>query len=220
MTACLMGDPNQQGRPAGALVVLHTDGDEGAERLASDALGRLSTLLTGKKPGKEPFPKGPPGHAAADMPEGDVRRLGTVGGRSLLVFRHGHDVLIAWGDDVLSASRDAAASPDRSVAPLCTGWARGKDCPPTRRRRLAGALLASRSRPGHNFAGLADSRARPTGRLVGVDRTGRSPRLDPIFRPSQARPPIPGPACARHVSAAVIGPAQSLPPSGRVRSTL
>ena len=129
VTACLMGDPKQPGRPAGALVILHTDGDAGAERLAIDVLPRLSALLTGKKSEGAPFGQALPGQAAAER---KVRRLATVGGRSLLVFWRGRDVVIAWGDDVISPSRAAAASPDRSVAPLCTGWARAGKTPPQR----------------------------------------------------------------------------------------
>jgi hypothetical protein len=143
VSACLMGDPNQPGRPAGALVVLHTDGDAGAERLAIDVLPRLSALFTGTKPGGEPFRKARPGQVAADVPVGDVRRLATIGGQSLRVFRRDRDVVIAWGDAVLSASRDAAARPDRSVASVCTGWARAGKTPPQR----VGAIWPARCWP-------------------------------------------------------------------------
>jgi hypothetical protein len=130
VTASIMGDPNQPGHPAGALVILHADGDASSARIATDVLPRLSALLSGKKFEGESVRIAPPGQAAADGSQGDVRRLATVGGRSLLVFWRGHDVVIAWGDDVLSASRAAAARPDLSVAGLCTGWVReGKTAP-------------------------------------------------------------------------------------------
>jgi hypothetical protein len=178
VTASIIGDPNQPGHPAGALVILHADGDASSARIATDVLPRLSALLSGKKFEGESVRIAPPGQAAADVSQGDVRRLATVGGRTLpvppgsqtpatsvrrlatvggrtlpvppgsqtpatsvrrlatvggrtlLVFWLGHDVVIAWGDDVLSASRAAAASPDLSVAGLCTGWVRaGKTTP-------------------------------------------------------------------------------------------
>ena len=132
VTACLIGDPKQPGHPVGFLLVLHADDDAGARRLAIEVLPRLSALLTGNKPGGEPLRKPPPGQAAADVKEADVRWLGTVGGRSLGVVREGRDVVIAWGNDVLSASKDASAWPDRSVAPLCTGWVRAGKTPPQR----------------------------------------------------------------------------------------
>ena len=61
VTASLMGDPNQPGRPAGGLVVLHTDGAAGAKRIAIDVIPRLSALWTGKKPDGEPIRQLPPG---------------------------------------------------------------------------------------------------------------------------------------------------------------
>jgi hypothetical protein len=130
ITASIMGDPNQPGHPAGALVILHTDSDASSARIATDVLPRLSALLSGKKPERESVRAAPPGQAATDGSHGDVKRLATVGGRSLMVFWRGHDVVIAWGDDVLSASRAAAARSDLSVAALCTGWVRaGKTTP-------------------------------------------------------------------------------------------
>ena len=59
-------------------------------------------------------------------------QLGTVGGRSLLVYRRGRDVVIAWGEDALTASIEAAGRPDRSIAPLCADWLRQKKSPPQR----------------------------------------------------------------------------------------
>lgn len=130
LTACVIADPDQPGRPAGALAVLHTDADSSAVRLATDVLPRLGTLLTGKKPGGEPVREAPAVRPAGGAPGGDTFRLGTVGARSLLIFRHGRDVVIAWGDDALAASIEAAREPGRSIAPLCTDWARqGKQAP-------------------------------------------------------------------------------------------
>jgi hypothetical protein len=143
VTACLIGDSSQPGHPGGALVVLHTDGDAGAERLAIDVLPRLTALLAGKKSGTEPLRKVPPSQPAGSVPAGDAYRLGTLGGRSLLLLWRGRDVLIAWGDDALRASSEAAAMPDRSVAPLCTGWVRAGKTPPQR----VGAVWPARCWP-------------------------------------------------------------------------
>jgi hypothetical protein len=135
VTACVMCDADRQGRPGGALVVLHTDGDPGAVRLATDVLPRLGSLLTGKKPGTQP----PPG-----APAGALSPLGTVGGRPLSIMRHGRDVVIAWGEPVLDAAREAMANPDRSAAPLCTGWLRSGKRSPQR----VGAIWPARCWPG------------------------------------------------------------------------
>jgi hypothetical protein len=141
-------DLHQPGRPSGGLIVLHADADAGAERLATDVLPRLSGLLTGKKPPgekarKEQLGKGLPAQPARDARARGVIELGMVSGRPLLVFWRGRDVVIAWGDDALSASIEAAATPDRSVAPLCADWAlRGKTAP----QRL-GAVWPARCLP-------------------------------------------------------------------------
>ena len=51
-------------------------------------------------------------------------------GRELTTWRTGGDVLVAWGNGVATAARDAAANPERSAAPLCTNWSRaGKPAP-------------------------------------------------------------------------------------------
>ena len=137
VTASIMADPNDPGQPGGALVILHTDADASAERLAIDVLPRLCGLLTGKKPrgtkpGGEVVPKPGPGKPAGRAPERDASQLGTFGGRSLLVYQRGRDLVIAWGDDALSASVEAAKTPDRSIAPLCTDWVRQGKNPPQR----------------------------------------------------------------------------------------
>jgi hypothetical protein len=134
VTACLMGDPDRHGRVGGALIILHTDEDAGAVRLATDVLPRLGSLLTGKKPGAQPPQSATP---SALSP------LGTVGGRPLSIMRHGRDVIIAWGEPVLNAAREAMANPDRSAAPLCTGWLRSGKRPPQR----VGAIWPGRCWP-------------------------------------------------------------------------
>ena len=164
VTASLMADPNQPGHPAGALVVLHTDGNAAADRIANEFLPRLTALLIGKKPGGEPVRTGPPGQTTAAVPEGRVRPLGTVGGRSLLIFRYAGDVVIAWGDDALAASKDSAARPDRSAAALCTGWAR-----------------AGRKSP-QRVGGVWPARCWPSGR--GLDTTS------PAWRALAQDPPV------------------------------
>ena len=56
--------------------------------------------------------------------------LAKLVGRELTTWRSGGDVLVAWGNGVATAARDAAASPERSAAPLCTSWPRaGKPAP-------------------------------------------------------------------------------------------
>jgi hypothetical protein len=129
VTAAVMGDPGQPGRLTGALLVLHADSDASALKLASDVVPRLASLLAGKMPGSvraEASGTVP----AVGISAGDIRRLGTVGGRPLLLDRRGCDIVVAWGDDALRSSRAAAAMPERSVAPSCAAWARdGKRAP-------------------------------------------------------------------------------------------
>ncbi len=122
VTACILGDPEHPGHPAGALLVMHLDTDSAAARLSTEFVPRLAAVLTGTKSGA---PAADP-HSSPEVP----RRLATVSGRGLTLWRRGRDVLVAWGDDVLPSARAAAADPDRSVAPLCAGWPRsGKPAP-------------------------------------------------------------------------------------------
>ena len=46
--------------------------------------------------------------------------LAKLVGRELTTWRAGGDVLVAWGNGIATAARDAAANPERSVAPTCT----------------------------------------------------------------------------------------------------
>ena len=148
MTAAVMADPNKPGLPGGAVFILHTDADANAERLATDVLPRLVTLVTGKnlaarKPAGAVPPKTGSGKPAGRTPERDASQLGTAGGRSLLVIRRGRDVVIAWGEDALSASIEAVGRPERSIAPLCAGWERQGKSPPQR----LGAIWPARCWP-------------------------------------------------------------------------
>ncbi len=128
-----MADPNQPGRPGGALVVLHTDADATAGRLAIDVLPRLSALLTGKKstgtkPLGKPLPKTEIGQPADRCTESETRHSWerSAVDRYSCIWR-GRDVVIAWGDDALSASIEAAASPiDRLPHFVPTGMRQGR----------------------------------------------------------------------------------------------
>ncbi len=56
--------------------------------------------------------------------------LAKLVGRVLTAWRAGQNVIVAWGPGIAAAARDAAAHPERSVAPLCTNWPRtGKPAP-------------------------------------------------------------------------------------------
>jgi hypothetical protein len=56
--------------------------------------------------------------------------LAKLVGRDLTTWLKGREVLVTWGNGVATAARDAAARPELSVAPLCTGWiGAGKPAP-------------------------------------------------------------------------------------------
>jgi hypothetical protein len=152
LTACVLGETDRPGRPTGALVVIHVDAEASAARLASEVLPRLGARFagtetiaaTGRGPAARPdraatrTPPARPGDPApgplpppADNPAiAEPRRVATVSGRAVTVWRRGRDVLVAWGDDALAAARTAVTNPARSVAPLCAAWAHaGKPAP-------------------------------------------------------------------------------------------
>jgi hypothetical protein len=121
-TAAIMGAEQRPGVPNGALLVLHSDSQAAAARLATEVVPRLSTLLTGRK-GIEQRP-------GAASSAGAVQRLGNVGGRELTIWMHGRDVFVAWGDETGAASRNVGGKAKSSVGPLCGDWARvGKRAP-------------------------------------------------------------------------------------------
>ena len=98
-----------------------------------------NTAIPATKPASDQKPAGPTRLLIAPPPKDRLdtatgletaRPMGTVSGRDLTIWRHRQDVLIAWGDGVLTAAQGAGANPGRSIAPLCTGWAvSGKPAP-------------------------------------------------------------------------------------------
>jgi hypothetical protein len=144
VTASLIGDPSQPGRPTGLLLVLHADTVSSAERLATECLPRLGILLSGANRGEGRVADAPAAKAAA----GESRRIGKLSGRALTVWRRDRDVLVAWGDDPLIHALLENGKPDRSVAALCQGWAReGRGTP-----QRVGAVWPARCLP--SFRGL------------------------------------------------------------------
>ncbi|HKI18095.1 MAG TPA: hypothetical protein VKA15_09450 [Isosphaeraceae bacterium] len=143
VTASLMGDPNQPGRPTGLLLVLHADAVSSAERLTNEFLPRLRVLLPGGNRGEGRIPDVPDGKAAAKTAAGESRRIGRLGGRALMVWRRDRNVLVAWGDDPLINSLLVNGKPEQSVAVLCKGWAReGRGAP-----QRVGAVWPARCSP-------------------------------------------------------------------------
>jgi hypothetical protein len=115
-TAAVMGGAARPGIPTGALLVLHTDSEAAAGRLAAEVLPRLGAALTGTKRVEQQ-----PGAVAR---AGDVTALGKWNGHAVASWPAARDVLIAWGDEALTACRACASRPEESVAPLCAGWTR------------------------------------------------------------------------------------------------
>jgi len=141
ITAGVMGDPDRPGRPIGAVVVLHTDTDASAQRLETDVLPRLSSLLTAQKRGEEE-----PGREAGPRPAGDARLVARIGGRPLMLSRRGPHVVIAWGDEMKKALQTETTRPDRSVASLCNGWIGAGKMAPQR----VGAVWPARCWPAYS----------------------------------------------------------------------
>ncbi len=137
VTIGVMADPDRPGRPIGAVIVLHTDTDASAQRLVTEVLPRLASLLTAQKRGEPPGPESGPRRAGGAQP------LAKLGGRPLVFSRRGRDVVISWGDEMQRALEDALARPDRSVASLCNGWIRAGKMPPQR----VGAVWPARCLP-------------------------------------------------------------------------
>jgi hypothetical protein len=105
VSAGIWCDPRQPGTPIGALLVLHLDEAPNAERLARDFFPRLGSLLQGRA-----------GAGQAAGPPGEARRVGILLGRNLSVWQQQRDVMIAWGDDALTAPLNAKVPPSRSIA--------------------------------------------------------------------------------------------------------
>jgi hypothetical protein len=122
VTASLMGDPNQPGRVAGILLILHADAEPSAERLASEFFPRLGKLLPDANghggEGQVPQAAVLDSKVATERP----RRVAKVSGRSLTIWRRGRNVLIAWGHDDFIDSLQVSGRPEQSIAVHCPGW--------------------------------------------------------------------------------------------------
>ncbi len=70
--------------------------------------------------------------AAARLLSQSAPGLAKLLGREVTAWQKGRDVLIAWGNGVEKAARDAAARPELSVAPLCAGQLQAGQPPPER----------------------------------------------------------------------------------------
>jgi hypothetical protein len=122
VSAGIWGDPRQPGKPVGALLVLHVDETPNAERLAQDFVPRLGSLLQGRAGAGQP----------AGPPPGEPRRVGILLGRNLSVWQQRRDVMIAWGDDALTAPLKWKVPPPRSVAAVYDGSRREGRAAPQR----------------------------------------------------------------------------------------
>ncbi len=145
LSACLWGDPRQPGRPVGGLLVLHLDEESSRRRLTREFAPRFGSLILGRAKGKDTLLPQPDG----DAPVGGPRRLGTVLGNPLSVWRAGRNLMIAWADDALTASlkpdgRSGKLPRDR----LRRLGPRGSGRSSTSRGILARAVLADRQRAG------------------------------------------------------------------------
>jgi hypothetical protein len=130
VSACIWGDPRQPGQPIGAALMLHVDEESNAERLTREFVSRLGSLLPSRARDKH----APSARRVAAVPErpapGEPKRVGIILGRNLSVWRHDRDVMIAWGDETLTAPLESKVSPARSLATVYNAWGReGRGAP-------------------------------------------------------------------------------------------
>jgi hypothetical protein len=142
LSACLWGDPRQPGRPIGAVLILHLDGEQSASRLVEKITPGLGAIMTGRATVKA-APRDRPGR---DEPARGPRRLGIVLGRQVSVWQVGPDLMIAWGNDDVTAPLWGNVEVARSLASVCDGWAgQGRGSP----QRLAAIWPGRLWRAGH-----------------------------------------------------------------------
>ena len=108
--------------------MLHLDEESNAERLAREFVPRLGSLLPGRAMTKD-APRARP----VAGPRDPHRRAETCRdhlGRNLSVWRHDRDVMIAWGDDALTAPLKSKVPPALSIASIYKAWDReGRGAP-------------------------------------------------------------------------------------------
>ncbi len=148
LTAYAVGDSRTPRRISGSILVLHADSASSAERLAGEFVPRFSALAIGKHTA---VPK--PDAAKVTRPASDavrrenassvLRRLGTVGGRTLAVCQKDRNVLIGWGDESLIELLEFSGTPVDSAAGFCACWARENKKAPRRIGALWPARLAA-----------------------------------------------------------------------------
>ncbi len=111
VSAGIWVDPRQPGKPIAALLALHLNEEATAQRLARARTGALLQSRTTAK-------QAPQHGADAGPPPGEPRREGALLGRNVSVWQQHRDVLIAWGDDALTALMKANIPAAQSVATI------------------------------------------------------------------------------------------------------
>ena len=117
--------------------------------------------------------------------------LAKLVGREVTVWQKGRNVLIAWGNGVEKAAREAAARPVLSIAPLCTARLRGGQPAPD---RLV-AVWPARCWPLENkpllqsatWSALVED---PPALWLGWNGKTRAPRFDQVARAQATGPPV------------------------------
>jgi hypothetical protein len=110
VTAAALVDPQHPGRTGGALLALHADRPEDAERILQRVVAPLASLIGGRKP-----------DAGAK-----TRALGRLSGRPVEAASQGATVLIGWGDGALDSALRSMDRPEESAAASLEAVADGR----------------------------------------------------------------------------------------------
>jgi hypothetical protein len=130
VSACILGNAEKLGQASGAWLMLHLDEESNAAHLVHEFDLRLGSLLSARPKSEEARPDRPAGGTGAGAPLTVPRRLGTVLGREVTIWRRDRSVFVVWADDERVASLKTEVRSGRSIAVVCGGWAgQGRGAP-------------------------------------------------------------------------------------------
>lgn len=125
ITATILGDRRRIGLSSGVLLALHIDDEPSARKVAEVLAPRVADLYF-RKAGEVPKKSTVQPHGS-DL-EGEIRMLGEVGKRPVLVARRGRTVLLGWGGgDALAERLKPRSDLDRNARDLLPAQSRAFD---------------------------------------------------------------------------------------------
>jgi hypothetical protein len=131
VSAAIRGDSHDLGAIAGGWLILHLDRPETAAKLLEDTIPRIAASALGSGKTKNRAARADAGKRnSGTIGISQPLSLGTLASLPVFGWQADGNLVIAWGDDALEASRITSRNAGRGVAAVCENWrASGKPSP-------------------------------------------------------------------------------------------